>query len=238
MLSKSRARLFFLVFTAGFSVVFLGLTVDTIRQVPERSHAESLTEEVVAGKQLWEDNNCMGCHTLLGEGAYYAPELTKVYERRGAEWIDVFLQDPERMFPGQRKMVKYDFTPEERQHLITFFEWIGEIDTNGFPAEPDLVLQANTAPTSDPAATAAKKAALDAAPTMVKTVCIGCHAVGGAGGKVGPALDGVANRYDRAALDKWLADPQAIKPGTAMPNFGLSDADREQIVDYLMKLDS
>lgn len=43
----------------------------------------------------------MGCHTLLGEGAYYAPELTKVVERRSAAWIDRFLQDPEAMYPGR-----------------------------------------------------------------------------------------------------------------------------------------
>lgn len=236
MLSKSQARLFFVVFTAGFSVVFLGLTVDTIRQEPERSHHDKLTPDVAAGKLLWDENNCMGCHTLLGEGAYYAPELTKVVQRRGAEWIDVFLQDPERMFPGQRKMVKYNFTREERAQLIAFFEWIGNIDTNGFPAEPDLVAQPPTS--AAPAATAGAATALSSAPPLVKSVCIGCHAVGGTGGNVGPALDGVAKRYDRKALDAWLADPQAFKPGTAMPNFGLSEADRNQIVDFLMKLDS
>jgi nitric oxide reductase subunit C len=52
----------------------------------------------------------MGCHTLLGEGAYYAPELTKVYERRGPAFIRAMLRDPEAMYPGQRKMQNYDFT--------------------------------------------------------------------------------------------------------------------------------
>jgi nitric oxide reductase subunit C len=46
----------------------------------------------------------------FGEGAYYAPELTKVVERRGAAWISLFLKDPQKMFPGQRKMVQYNFT--------------------------------------------------------------------------------------------------------------------------------
>ena len=86
MLSKSQARLFYVTATVGFSGVFLLLTVDTIRQVPERSNADLLSAEVVHGKDLWDENNCMGCHTLLGEGAYYAPELTKVVERRGAPW--------------------------------------------------------------------------------------------------------------------------------------------------------
>ena len=83
MLSKSAARAFFLLGTIGFSAVFLFLTIDTIRRVPAQTKQQNLTEQVVHGKHLWERNNCMGCHTLLGEGAYYAPELTKVYERRG-----------------------------------------------------------------------------------------------------------------------------------------------------------
>jgi nitric oxide reductase subunit C len=68
---------------------------------------------VVHGKELWESNNCMGCHTILGEGAYYAPELTKVVERRGEAVAAGLPQGPQAMFPGQRKMVQYDFTDEE-----------------------------------------------------------------------------------------------------------------------------
>jgi nitric oxide reductase subunit C len=37
---------------------------------------------VVRGKHFWETRNCIGCHTLLGEGAYFAPELGNVYKRR------------------------------------------------------------------------------------------------------------------------------------------------------------
>lgn len=232
MLSKSQARTFFVSMTVGFSGVFLWLTVDTIRQVPERSNARNLTAEVVHGKELWEANNCMGCHTLLGEGAYYAPELTKVYERRGEVWMKTFLKDPQAMFPGQRKMVQYDFTEEELDALVAFFEWVGEIDTNGFPAEPDLkqasvvaLPRAEGAP--DP---------LAAAPPTFTQVCAGCHTVGGKGGTAGPPLDGVATRYTHESMDAWLADPQAIKPNTTMPNLGLSDEVRGALVDWLMTL--
>ena len=106
MLSKSAARAFFLLGTLSFSAVFLLLTIDTIRRVPAQTKQQNLTEQVVHGKHLWERNNCMGCHTLLGEGAYYAPELTKVYERRGPEFIKAMLRDPQALYPGQRRMVK------------------------------------------------------------------------------------------------------------------------------------
>jgi nitric oxide reductase subunit C len=229
MLSKSQARWFFILFTAGFSVVFLLLTVDTVRSVPERSQEAKMTAQVVHGKELWEANNCMGCHTILGEGAYYAPELTKVVERRGVGWIKAFIKDPAAMFPGQRRMVKYDFTDEEIDALIAFLGWIGEIDTNGFPAKPDLgVKVASAAPAgANPHA---------GAPEVFTSLCVACHAVGGQGGVVGPALDDVAARYSPQALDAWLKDPAAIKPGTTMPNLGLDDAQRQALTRWLLGL--
>lgn len=231
MLSKSQARSFFLTATAGFSLVFLGLTVDTIRQVPARSHADAMTPEVLHGRELWDDNNCMGCHTLLGEGAYYAPELTKVVDRRGKEWMKVFLKDPEAMFPGQRKMVNYHFTDEEVDAVVAFLDWIGKIDTNGFPAEPDL-----KAPTTGAVATVGGGDPHAGAPAKFGAVCVACHALGGKGGTVGPALDHVATRYTPEKLDTWLANPSAVKPGTAMPNLQLANAERQELVSWLMTL--
>ncbi len=252
MLSKSQARTFFIGFTTLFSGVFLFLTVDTIRQVPERSHEDLLTPEVVAGKEIWEANNCMGCHTLLGEGAYYAPELTKVVARRGEPWMRVFLKDPQAMYPGRRKMVQYNFTDQEISELIAFFTWIGNIDTNGFPKDPDLNLAgfvpaASAAAGSAPAgatgvaapvvvAASPEGAGAPSAPAYFDQVCKSCHAVGGQGGVVGPALDGIAKRLTPEAMDTWLKDPQAVKPGTTMPNLQLPDATRAELVAWLSQL--
>lgn len=230
MLSKSQARAFFFGGTAFFSLIFIALTVDTVRQVPARSHEDRMTDAVVRGKHLWDRSNCMGCHTILGEGGYYAPELTRVVERRGAPWIAIFLRDPQAMFPGERKMVQYDFDDAQIADLIAFLGWIGEIDTNGFPPDPDLVLASAT-----PAAPAA--AALAPPPAMFTTVCVACHAVGGKGGAVGPALDGVARRKTPAELDLWLADPASVKPGTAMPKLPIDDTTRAELVAWLSTLD-
>jgi len=121
MLSKSAARAFFLSGTLLFSAVFIWLTVDTFQRIPAQTNAGDLTESVVRGKHLWEENNCMGCHTLLGEGAYYAPELTRVYDRRGPAFIGQMLRDPEAVYPGQRRMVTYDFTDEQVADMVAFF---------------------------------------------------------------------------------------------------------------------
>lgn len=138
MLSKSQAKLFFISGTLLFAVIFLILTVDTLRKVPLQTREANLSEEVKRGKELWDKNNCMGCHTILGEGAYYAPELTKVYERRGSDWMRLFIKNPQLIYPGQRKMVQYKFNDSEINDIIAFFKWIGEIDTNGFPPKPTL----------------------------------------------------------------------------------------------------
>lgn len=227
MLSKSQARFFFLGGTIFFTVIFVGLTVDTVRQVPKLSRQDRMTEQVVRGKHLWDRSNCMGCHTILGEGGYYAPELTRVVERRGKEWIAVFIKDPEAMFPGERRMVKYDFDDAQIADLIAFLEWIQGIETNGFPPKPDLAL---------PAAPVVAKAEIAPAPPIFGTLCVACHAVGGKGGAVGPALDGVADRKTPEELDRWLADPASVKPGTAMPKLPIDEPTRAALVAWLSTL--
>lgn len=66
--------------------------------------------------------------------------------------------------------------------------------------------------------------------------CSGCHSIGGQGGQVGPALDAVGNRYSAEWIYTWLKNPSAVKPGTLMPNLGLSDDERAKLVFYLQTL--
>jgi len=132
MLSKKQARAFFLIGTLVTFLVFIGLTVYSLSEGNDQSNKENITAEVVRGKEIWESNNCMGCHTLLGEGAYYAPELTKVIDRRGEGYIKAILMSPVPWQPNGRQMVAYGMSNSEAEDVIAFFKWIGEIDLNGF----------------------------------------------------------------------------------------------------------
>jgi len=132
MLSKKQARAFFLGGTLVTFLIFIGLTIYSFGKPQDQSNSENITEAVVRGKVLWEENNCMGCHTILGEGAYYAPELTKVIDRRGAGYIKAVLMTPVAWEPNGRKMVAYGFTEQEALDLIEFFDWIDDVDLNGF----------------------------------------------------------------------------------------------------------
>ena len=228
MLSKSQARVFFLGGTGVFSLIFIALTIDSMKQVPARTNEDAITPAVSAGKRIWEDNNCMGCHTLFGEGAYYAPELTKVVERRGKPWLRLFLKDPQKMFPGERKMVNYHFNDQQIEETIAFLEWCGNVDLNGFPKTPPLKELTQSIVTSG--AQAANE------PEVFATLCRACHSVGGVGGVVGPALDDVKNRKSREELLAWIRDPQGIKPGTAMPELPLTDEQLTEVVEFLLSL--
>ncbi len=240
MLSKSQARAFFLGGTVVVSALFLALSWHTVTQtVPEQTNEKDLTEAVVRGKEIFDSNNCMGCHTILGEGAYYAPELSRVYTRRGPEWIKVFIRDPQAMFPGERKMTKYDFSEQQLDDLVAFFAWIDKIDLNGFPPEPiykeEPQVIVKEVYVNAPQNATAPVAAV-AQPEKFAALCISCHVVGGKGGNVGPALDGIGAKFDADYLDKWLADPQSIRPGTTMPKMPMTDAERAEIVTYLSGL--
>ncbi|QOW21987.1 c-type cytochrome [Novilysobacter avium] len=75
-------------------LIFLGLSsvsfIDSRGQVtPDTVSFNS--HEAVAGKRVFQAYNCMGCHTMVGNGAYLGPDLTNTYERTGAAWLAAFL---------------------------------------------------------------------------------------------------------------------------------------------------
>lgn len=74
--------------------------------------------------------------------------------------------------------------------------------------------------------------------------CVGCHVVPGvvaADSHVGPPLQGIATRTfiagqlpnTRENLIQWIRHPQAISPGTAMPDLGVGERDARDMAAYL-----
>jgi len=89
--TKQMARNMFYGGSMFFALLFAVIVFDTESRIPERSNAQAITPGVIAGKKIWETRNCIGCHTLLGEGAYFAPELGNVYKRRGGDFIKAWM---------------------------------------------------------------------------------------------------------------------------------------------------
>ena len=100
-------------------------------------------ELVTLGKLTVQAKNCMNCHTLLGNGAYYAPDLTKAWldpgwgaEAAREQLMISFLMDPmtnARTYGTNRRMPQLDITEAEARGVIAFLKWMSAIDTNGFP---------------------------------------------------------------------------------------------------------
>ena len=131
--TKSTARNIFYGGSMFFVLLFLALAFDTNKALPALDNSEALTPQVVLGKKVWEDNNCIGCHTLLGEGAYFAPELGNVYKRRGGPFIKAWIQAMPTGASGRRQMPQFNLTDQQLDDMVAFLKWTSEINTNNWP---------------------------------------------------------------------------------------------------------
>jgi nitric oxide reductase subunit C len=121
-------------------LIFVGLAFDSAHQIPKLSHSENITKSVVAGKKIWENNDCVGCHTLLGEGAYYAPELGNVFQRLGSSdettfkaYMQGWMAAQPLDTPNRRKMPQFHLTPEQVNDLADFLIWTSKVNTQQWP---------------------------------------------------------------------------------------------------------
>lgn len=141
-LTKTAARNIFFGGTLFFLIIFIGLTAHSVAYITnESSNADDITAKVVLGKRVWERHSCINCHTLLGEGAYFAPELGNVWVRYGGrddaesarDGIKLWIKSQPTGIEGRRQMPKFDLTENELDGLVDFFEWVSRINTQNWP---------------------------------------------------------------------------------------------------------
>lgn len=131
--TKAMARNIFYGGAVFFFLLLVALSFDTMSGLPKSDNRANLTESVLRGKHIWETRNCIGCHTLLGEGAYFAPELGNVYPRRGAEFIKAWIKSQPTGTPGRRQMPNFNFTEQELDDIVAFLKYTSEINTQKWP---------------------------------------------------------------------------------------------------------
>ncbi|HOB94044.1 MAG TPA: c-type cytochrome [Aquabacterium sp.] len=131
--TSQTARNIFYGGTVFFVLLFAVLIFNTEQRIPQRSNAEQITPAVLRGKHLWETRNCIGCHTLLGEGAYFAPELGNVYKRRGPDFIKAWIKAQPIGAPGRRQMPNFNFTEAQLDDMVEFLKWTNGINTEKWP---------------------------------------------------------------------------------------------------------
>ena len=133
----------------NFQVPVIGLKEPLFGKELTEEEAQALVSH---GKITVQAKNCMNCHTLLGNGAYYAPDLTKAWldpfwgskEVREQLMLE-FIQNPsDKTHNGLgRRMPKLGITPEEAKAIVAFLKWMSSIDTNGFPYNFKPIQQEN-----------------------------------------------------------------------------------------------
>ena len=102
---------------------------------------------IAEGKMVIQTRACIDCHTFFGNGAYYAPDLTKAWldpawegwqaitgadTREGA--MVKFQMDPEQYRTWRRTMPNLGITEAEARATVAYLKWMAAVDTNGFPA--------------------------------------------------------------------------------------------------------
>lgn len=140
-LTKAAARNIFYGGTVFFFVVFALLSAQTVASISDATDKNPVTPSVAAGKHVFEKHSCINCHTLLGEGAYFAPELGNVWVRFGGledangarDALKAWMEGQPSGIEGRRQMPQFNLSAKELDDLIDFFKWTSEIDTKNWP---------------------------------------------------------------------------------------------------------
>jgi nitric oxide reductase subunit C len=234
-MTERSAKLIFWIGTVSSMALFLALTLDTHRKFDALTNADRLDAQVVAGKRAFERHNCNDCHTILGFGGYYSPDLTRVYTRVGEETIRSRVERPEVMLAGSyRKMPQQHVPPEEIDALVAFFRWTSDIENGDWPPHDSEVRWKSSTRRLLAGATLSPGAAL-----VNQEGCLACHALGDLGERTGPRLEYVGARRSAPYIADYLLDPQRYTPGTSMPAYAqLGEPQRRALAEFVVTLAS
>ncbi len=221
------------------------------KKVPHRYRADQSQRvvEVVEGRRLTHQYNCIGCHEIERRGGfirkYYEnpalapPVLNGEGEKVQSNWLFGFLKRPIPVRPWlQVRMPTFGFADGEAALLVNYFKGLSKVEI------PYVYFDERRVPAEH----------LAAAPKLVSKDyfdCLSCHQQGDKkpeGPEEGwaPDLNLAQNRLNPHWIIKWLQDPQKVQPGTKMPSFfpggpedilgGKDDKQIEAMRDYIMLL--
>ncbi len=127
----------------GNDVPVIGGPEPLFGKAVDAAAAEALIDK---GKMVIQSRACIDCHTFFGNGAYYAPDLTKAWLDPAWEtWQAItgattredamvkFLMNPETNRISTRAMPNLGITQQEAEAVVAYLKWMAAVDTNGFP---------------------------------------------------------------------------------------------------------
>jgi mono/diheme cytochrome c family protein len=176
--------------------------------------------------RLMEDLRCQSCHSINGNGGEMAPDLTREGSAVQRAWLLDFMKNPDTLRPALiRRMPKFNLSDEEIHKLSDYM--LNAYQAPGFDSEALDVRSLD-------AGAAARGREL----FYTKYACQACHIADYKKDKgyVGPALTDVGDRLAPVWIYKWLKEPNALVPGTAMPNPRLADKEAKDLTAFLVTL--
>jgi ubiquinol-cytochrome c reductase cytochrome b subunit len=178
---------------------------------------QQLSPEELVGLGFFKSEGCMGCHAGPGQSGI-GPDLTKMpKEHRSEAWMVPHFKNPSQVVPGSA-MPPINLPTADLNALSLFVLKLTPENEEALLSTPAFVTQG--------------------AAVYQKNHCDSCHQIDGVGQTLGPALDGVGMRHDRAWLEKHFADPPAVVKGSIMPPYKFSAMDLDAICKYLLQLPS
>ena len=170
------------------------------------------------GKATYRNRGCAICHSIDRAGGTVGPDLTQVTVRRTDERLVNWLKDPSALLKDT-DMPKAPWKDEQEIFdLLAYFKTLRKEIKKDFLGKV-------------PEKEAGRR-------LIMEYDCRACHRIiePESGRERFPELTRVGSARDKAWLDRWLKDPQTVKPGTFMPTYPLSDEERSAVVEYLTTL--
>jgi len=174
--------------------------------------------KLARGQALFEEVGCIGCHKLHGRGGVIGPDLDKVGAQRSPEWLIKHFKHPSAVSPGSA-MPAIQASDSDLEALTLYvLSFTGE-ELSEYYVSMKIIPGVQSG-------------------RLLFEVkgCIGCHSVGGKGGKVGPALDQVAERRTPEWIMQHFRNPQSVSPGSVMPQFDLTEQQVRALTELLLSL--
>jgi mono/diheme cytochrome c family protein len=174
--------------------------------------------QLLRGQAVFEESGCIGCHKLHGTGGVLAPELDRAGANHSPEWLLKHFRNPAAVTPGSA-MPPIKASEADLQALTLYV-----LSFTGEPLSAYYVSM-KTIP------------GLPAGRRLVQEKgCLDCHSIAGKGGTLGPPLNEVARRHDAQWIVAHFKSPQAVSPGTIMPQFNLSEQETRALTEFLLSL--
>lgn len=174
-----------------------------------------LQPEQIAGIGYFRSLHCDSCHNLLVGSPKPGPNLALSPVKRPHEWLVQHFANP----------------AEGSSHIDVSSNALSLMQLNALS-----ILVSEETPESIATLQVISPEYIQGAQLYVSSACASCHKINGAGGGVGPPLNGLVSRRSKQWVDDHFARPASLSPGSIMPPFHFTRTELDQIATYLFSL--